>query len=122
MLVAHVVPKIACGFAGEGTIAALEWFLLGVDEHVLSESCAARTDVITPLTLQQHICMGLLMILELLSAVAQKVTLGAAELGTLVVVEAHVYRQVGLDGAGIVALSTLVRLDACVEPLMAPQV
>lgn len=122
MLVAHVIPKIACGLASEGTVTTLEWFLLGMDEHVLPESCAARTDVVTPLTLQQHICMGLFMILELLSAIAQKVTLGAAELGTLVMVEAHVYRQVGLDGTGIITLSTLIRLDACVEPLVAPQV
>ena len=39
--------------------------------------------------------MGLLMILELLSAVAQEITLSAAELGSFVVVEAFVYRQIG---------------------------
>lgn len=41
--------------------------------------------------------MGLLMVLKLLSTVAQKITLGAAELGALVVVEAHVYSQVGCE-------------------------
>lgn len=39
--------------------------------------------------------MGLLMVLELFPTIAQKVTFGAAELGALVVVEAHVYCQVG---------------------------
>lgn len=122
MLVADVIPKIACGLAGEGAVATLERFFLRVDEHVLSESSVAGADVITPLALQQHICMGLLMVLELLSAVAQKLTLGTAELGTLVVVESHVYRQVGLDGTSVVTSSTLVRFDASVEPLVAPQV
>ena len=40
------------------------------------------------------------MVFQLLSAVAKKLTLGAAELGSLVVVEPHVYCEVGCKEEG----------------------
>lgn len=51
--------------------------------------------------------MGLLVVLELLPAVTQKVTLCAAEFGTFVVVEAHVNCQVGCDGRQVTPVTPL---------------